>query len=98
MVKTRRDKVDINKKTNKNGGLNILNQNIIYLQNSLASKIFEVEHLLNFTCKEIETDYSCQVQRRTGRTLCCRAVPGQVPHHKHSCGVGEISGRAESSA
>lgn len=58
MVKTRRDKVDINKKSNKNGGLNILNQNIIYLQNSLASKIFEVEHLLNFTCKEIKTDYS----------------------------------------
>lgn len=58
MVKTRRDKVDINKKANKNGGLNILDQNIIYLQNSLASKIFEVEHLLNFTCKEIETDYS----------------------------------------
>lgn len=58
MVKTRRDKIDINKKTRKNGGLNILNQNIILLQNSLASKIFEVEHLLNYTCKEIETDYS----------------------------------------
>lgn len=82
MVKTRRDKVDINKKTNKNGGLNILNQNIIYLQNSLASKIFEVEHLLNFTCKEIETDYSLKFGvyeykiddyelkiRKTGRTI-----------------------------
>jgi|GEM_PF-2564577 len=36
---------------------NILNQNIIYLKKKLALKIFEEDHLINYTCKQIEQDY-----------------------------------------
>ncbi|AMK15816.1 hypothetical protein [Methanobrevibacter olleyae] len=38
--------------------INSLKEEISYLKEILVSKIFEEDHLINFTCKEIETDYS----------------------------------------
>ena len=38
--------------------MNSLKEEIDYLKEILASKLFEEDHLINFTCKEIETDYS----------------------------------------
>ena len=38
--------------------INSLKDEISYLKEILASKLFEEDHLLNFTCKEIETDYA----------------------------------------
>ena len=38
--------------------LDSLKDEINYLKEILASKLFEEDHLINFTCKEIETDYS----------------------------------------
>lgn len=38
--------------------MNSLNDEISYLKEILASKLFEEDHLINFTCREIETDYS----------------------------------------
>ncbi|MBQ6813855.1 MAG: hypothetical protein IJP12_04365 [Methanobrevibacter sp.] len=35
-----------------------LKEEIDYLKELLASKIFEEEHLINYTCREIETDYA----------------------------------------
>ena len=37
---------------------NSLNDEISYLKEILASKLFEEDHLLNFTCRDIETDYA----------------------------------------
>lgn len=38
--------------------MNSLKEEINYLKEVLASKLFEEDHLINFTCREIETDYS----------------------------------------
>lgn len=38
--------------------INSLKEEISYLKEILVSKLFEEDHLINFTCKEIETDYS----------------------------------------
>ena len=38
--------------------MNSLKDEINYLKEILASKLFEEDHLINFTCREIETDYS----------------------------------------
>lgn len=38
--------------------LNSLKDEISYLREILAGKLFEEDHLLNFTCKQIETDYA----------------------------------------
>ena len=38
--------------------INSLKEEIDYLKEILASKLFEEDHLLNFTCREIETDYA----------------------------------------
>ena len=38
--------------------INSLKDEISYLKEVLASKLFEEDHLLNFTCREIETDYA----------------------------------------
>ena len=35
-----------------------LKDEISYLKEILASKLFEEDNLINFTCREIETDYS----------------------------------------
>ena len=35
-----------------------LKDEINYLREILASKLFEEDNLINFTCREIETDYS----------------------------------------
>ena len=35
-----------------------LKDEISYLREILASKLFEEDNLINFTCREIETDYS----------------------------------------
>ena len=49
-----------NSQDNKNDEdyINSLKDEIDYLKEILASKLFEEDHLLNFTCKEIETDYA----------------------------------------
>ena len=46
-----------NKATNEEY-INSLKDEISYLKEILASKLFEEDHLINFTCKEIETDYA----------------------------------------
>ncbi|MBQ3472752.1 MAG: hypothetical protein IJH35_01580 [Methanobrevibacter sp.] len=38
--------------------INSLKDEISYLKEILASKLFEEDYLINFTCREIETDYS----------------------------------------
>ena len=38
--------------------INSLKEEISYLKEILASKLFEEDHLINFTCREIETDYA----------------------------------------
>ena len=38
--------------------INGLKEEISYLKEILASKLFEEDHLINFTCREIETDYA----------------------------------------
>jgi hypothetical protein len=38
--------------------INSLKDEISYLKEILASKLFEEDHLINFTCKQIETDYA----------------------------------------
>ena len=38
--------------------MNSLEDEINYLKEILASKLFEEDHLINFTCKEIEMDYA----------------------------------------
>lgn len=38
--------------------INSLKDEISYLIEILASKLFEEDHLINFTCKQIETDYA----------------------------------------
>lgn len=38
--------------------INSLKDEISYLKEILASKLFEEDHLINFTCKDIETDYA----------------------------------------
>ena len=38
--------------------INSLKDEISYLREILASKLFEEDYLINFTCREIETDYS----------------------------------------
>lgn len=38
--------------------INSLMDEINYLKEILASKLFEEDHLINFTCKQIETEYS----------------------------------------
>lgn len=38
--------------------INSLKEETNYLKEILASKLFEEDHLINFTCKEIETDYA----------------------------------------
>ena len=45
-------------KKNDEDYINSLKDEIDYLKEILASKLFEEDHLLNFTCKEIETDYA----------------------------------------
>ena len=38
--------------------INGLKEEISYLKEILASKIFEEEHMINYKCRETETDYA----------------------------------------
>ena len=46
------------KTQNEDEYINSLKNEISYLKEILASKLFEEDYLINFTCREIETDYS----------------------------------------